>query len=41
MASYVFRDEYYIEIYNFEHSRKEDRYIARGSQGGGKAGNSI
>ena len=26
-ASYVFRDEYYIEMYDFEHSTEEDRYI--------------
>jgi len=26
-ASYVFRDEYYIEMYDFEHSMEEDRYI--------------
>ena len=29
-ASYVFRDEYYIEMYDFEHSMDEDRYIAIG-----------
>ncbi len=29
-ASYVFHDEYYIEMYDFEHSMEEDRYIAIG-----------
>ena len=29
-ASYVFRDEHYIEMYDFEHSMEEDRYIAIG-----------
>lgn len=29
-ASYVFRDEHYIEMYEFEHSDEEDRYIAIG-----------
>ena len=32
-ASYVFRDEYYIEMYDFEHSMDEDRYIAIGMVG--------
>lgn len=32
-ASYVFRDEYYIEMYDFEHSIDEDRYIAIGMVG--------
>lgn len=32
-ASYVFRDEYYIEMYDFEHSMEEDRYIAIGMVG--------
>ena len=27
-ASYVFCDEYYIEMYDFEHSIDENRYIA-------------
>lgn len=29
-ASYVFDDEYHIEMYDFEHSMEEDRYIAIG-----------
>ena len=29
-ALYVFQDEYYIEMYDFEHSIEEDRYIAIG-----------
>lgn len=29
-ASYVFDDEYYIEMYDFEQSMEEDRYIAIG-----------
>lgn len=33
MASFVFRDEYYIEMYDFEHSIDEDRYIAIGMVG--------
>ena len=32
-ASYVFRDEYFIEMYDFEHSVDEDRYIAIGMVG--------
>ena len=32
-ASYVFRDEYYIEMCDFEHSIDEDRYIAIGKVG--------
>lgn len=32
-AAYVFRDEYYIEMYDFEHSVDEDRYIAIGKVG--------
>ena len=32
-ASYVFRDEHYIEMYDFEHSIEEDRYIAIGMVG--------
>ena len=32
-ASYVFRDEYYIEMYDFEHSINEDRYVAIGMVG--------
>ena len=32
-AAYVFRDEYYIEMYDFEHSIEEDRYIAIGMVG--------
>ena len=31
-ATYVFRDSYYMEIYDFEHSI-EDRYIAIGMVG--------
>lgn len=29
-AAYVFEDENYIEMYDFEHSIEEDRYIAIG-----------
>lgn len=29
-ASYVFRDAFYIEMYDFEHSIDEDRYVAIG-----------
>lgn len=29
-AAYVFEDENYIEMYDFEHSIDEDRYIAIG-----------
>lgn len=29
-AAYVFKDKYYIEMYDFEHSINEDRYIAIG-----------
>lgn len=32
-ASYVFEDENYIEMYDFEHSIDEDRYIAIGCVG--------
>ena len=32
-ASYVFDDEYHIEMYDFEHSMEEDRYIAIGMVG--------
>ncbi len=32
-AAYVFRDENYIEMYDFEHSTEEDRYIAIGRVG--------
>lgn len=32
-AAYVFCDEYYIEMYDFEHSINEDRYIAIGMVG--------
>ena len=32
-AAYVFQDEYYIEMYDFEHSTDEDRYIAIGMVG--------
>ncbi len=32
-ASYVFDDPYYIEMYDFEHSLEEDRYIAIGKVG--------
>ena len=32
-AAYVFRDKYYIEMYDFEHSIEEDRYIAIGMVG--------
>ena len=32
-ATYVFRDSYYMEIYDFEHSINEDRYIALGMVG--------
>ena len=32
-ASYVFADENYIEMYDFEHSIEEDRYIAIGCVG--------
>lgn len=32
-ASYVFQDKYYIEMYDFEHSIEEDRYIAIGMVG--------
>ena len=30
VASYVFSDENYIEMYDFEHSIEEDRFIAIG-----------
>ena len=32
-AAYVFKDEHYIEMYDFEHSVDEDRYIAIGKVG--------
>ncbi len=32
-AAYVFQDPYYIEMYDFEHSTQEDRYIAIGKVG--------
>lgn len=32
-AAYVFQDEHYIEMYDFEHSVDEDRYIAIGKVG--------
>ena len=32
-AAYVFNDPYYIEMYDFEHSIDEDRYIAIGKVG--------
>ena len=32
-AAYVFLDEFYIEMYDFEHSIDEDRYIAIGRVG--------
>ena len=32
-AAYVFQDRYYIEMYDFEHSTQEDRYIAIGRVG--------
>lgn len=32
-AAYVFQDEHYIEMYDFEHSVDEDRYIAIGMVG--------
>jgi len=32
-AAYVFQDEHYIEMYDFEHSIGEDRYIAIGCVG--------
>ena len=32
-AVYVFEDENYIEMYDFEHSKEEDRYIAIGCVG--------
>lgn len=32
-AAYVFDDPYYIEMYDFEHSVEEDRYIAIGKVG--------
>ena len=32
-AAYVFQDESYIEMYDFEHSIDEDRYIAIGMVG--------
>lgn len=32
-AAYVFEDESYIEMYDFEHSMDEDRYIAIGCVG--------
>lgn len=32
-AAYVFDDPYYIEMFDFEHSIEEDRYIAIGKVG--------
>ncbi len=32
-ASHVFEDPYYVEMYDFEHSVDEDRYIAIGKVG--------
>lgn len=32
-AAYVFEDPYYIEMFDFEHSVDEDRYIAIGRVG--------
>lgn len=32
-AAYVFQDEQYIEMFDFEHSIDEDRYIAIGKVG--------
>lgn len=32
-VKYVFFDEHYIEMYDFEHSTDEDRYIAIGMVG--------
>lgn len=32
-AAYVFDDPYYIEMYDFEHSIDEERYIAIGKVG--------
>lgn len=32
-ASHIFEDPYYIEMYDFEHSMDEDRYIAIGKVG--------
>ena len=32
-AAYVFDDSYYIEMFDFEHSDDEDRYIAIGKVG--------
>ena len=32
-ASHVFEDPNYIEMYDFEHSSKEDRYVALGCVG--------
>ncbi|MCD7884352.1 MAG: BrnT family toxin [Lachnospiraceae bacterium] len=29
-ATHIFEDPYYIELYDFEHSEDEDRYIAIG-----------
>lgn len=34
-AAYVFQDKNYIEMYDFEHSTEEDRYIAIGCVGEG------
>lgn len=33
MAAYVFDDPYYIEMFDFEYSVDEDRYIAIGKVG--------
>lgn len=32
-AAFVFDDKYYLEMYDFEHSTDEDRYIAIGKVG--------
>ena len=32
-AAHVFDDPYYIEMYDFEHSNDEDRYVAIGKVG--------
>ena len=32
-AAHVFDDPYYLEMYDFEHSKEEDRYVAIGMVG--------
>ena len=32
-ASHIFEDPYYVEMYDFEHSSDDDRYIAIGKVG--------